>query len=91
MGQDESINDIGQLQELEIIVNGRRKPWRNTEIKFEQLVELGYGFFEKSFVTVYTVVYEGGVSERPRGTMVVGDSVPVKSGMIFNVTSTSKS
>ncbi len=41
--------------------------------------------------TVYTVTYKRGLGNKPEGTLVEGDTVKVKEGMIFNVARTDKS
>jgi len=72
-----------------IIVNGREKEWSEKEISFKQIVELAFGVYEDNDQIVYTVTYKGPGNQE--GTMVVGDIVKVKKGMIFNVTRTDKS
>ena len=41
--------------------------------------------------TIFTVTYRRGEGKKPEGTLVDGESVKVKDGMIFNVTATNKS
>ncbi len=76
---------------INLIVNGRQKPWAEKTITFEQVVELAFGSFDPNPNKVYTVTYDKGPHENPQGTMVKGDKVCVKDKMIFNVTSTDKS
>ena len=88
---DTTNKSAADAKEFEIIVNGRAKKWNSAQINFDQLVVLAYSFFEKNLVTIYTVTYERGNEQNPRGSMVIGNSVSVKNGMVFNVTATSKS
>ena len=88
---DTITNSTANAEEFEIIVNGRAKNWYSPQINFDQLVVLAYNFFEKNLVTIYTVTYERGGEQNPRGSMVLGNSVSIKNGMVFNVTATSKS
>lgn len=76
-------------KEAKIIVNGREKEWKEQKISFEQVVTLAFGSVDPN--TTYTVTYKKGPEARPEGTLVKGQSVPVKTGMIFNVTATNKS
>jgi Multiubiquitin len=74
-----------------IIVNGREKDWPKMEISFKEVVELAFGANAGSANTVFTVTYKNGPEKNPQGVMVAGDSVFVKTKMIFNVTATDKS
>ena len=40
---------------------------------------------------IFTVTYTKGADHRPQGTLVEGQTVKVKDGMIFNVTATNRS
>ena len=88
---DPANKSLTETEEFEIIVNGRPKKWNQSKINFDQLVVLAFNFFEKNLVTVYTVTYERGEAQNPRGSMVIGNSVSIKNDMVFNVTATSKS
>ena len=80
-----------QNKEFEIIVNGREKIFTEKKISFTQVVELAFNTTEIDGTTCYTVTYSKGEDKKPKGTMVKGDTITVKSGMIFNVTDTDKS
>ncbi len=80
----------GEEKKFEIIVNGKPKPWLEEIINYMQIVNLA--FPQKTNLTdVFTVQYNHGTKEQPHGTMVEGQSVAIKSGMIFDVTRTFKS
>lgn len=74
-----------------IIVNGRRKEWAEKAITFTQVVECAFENPPYGENTLFTVTFNRGHGNKPQGTMVEGDSVRVKEGMIFNVTATDKS
>ncbi len=78
-------------REYNIIVNGREKIWTEKEISFNQVVELAFGSVSTNPNIIYTITFKRGKGNRPEGTMVQGDTVKVKEGMIFNVTATDKS
>lgn len=77
-------------KEFKIIVNTREKVWTEKKITYEQVVTLAFGSYSSDENVVYTVTYAKG-EEKHEGTMVKGQSVPIKDGMIFNVTQTNKS
>jgi hypothetical protein len=79
----------GQNKEFQIIVNGREKTLHDKKVSFAQIVELAFGATNNN--TVYTVTYKRGEDKKPEGSLVEGDTITVKSGMIFNVTATDKS
>jgi hypothetical protein len=79
-----SMNDKGD----EIIVNGRPRKWDEATISYEQVVEVGFPNQPPDPNRIYTVTYKKGAEQ---GTLVVGQSVTVRPGMIFNVTPTNRS
>jgi Multiubiquitin len=76
---------------VEIIVNGRPKEVTEKEISFEEVVNLAFNNEPPSGPdVVITVTYSKG--EHPKeGSLLPGQSVKVKAGMVFNVTATDKS
>lgn len=78
---------------ITIIVNGVDKnlPIETKKISYEELVILAYGSYDSSDRIVYTVVYSKGPLENKKGTLVKGEVVFVKEGMVFNVGRSDKS
>jgi hypothetical protein len=77
---------------LTIVVNGREKEVGERELTFTELVGLAFnGMPATGNNTIYTITYRRGDGSKPEGTLVEGESVKVKDGMIFNVTATDKS
>lgn len=74
---------------FEIIVNGRVKEVKDKILTFTQIVELAFDTVNDTNI-IYTVTYKRGHGNK-EGTLVKGDSVKIKDGMIFNVTPTNKS
>jgi len=72
----------------EIIVNGRPRKWEEATISYEQIVEIAFPGQPPDPNRIYTVTYKRGADQ---GTLVAGQSVNVKPGMIFNVTATNRS
>lgn len=74
-----------------IVVNGREKPVTQRDLSFHDVVALAFDNPANTGNTIYTITYRRGEGSKPEGTLVEGESVKVKDGMIFNVTATDKS
>ena len=81
----------GQNKEQVIIVNGKPKSYEGKKISYEEVVILAFGddAFNEQFN--YIVMYSKGNQDKPKGTLVAGESVKVKHKMIFNVKRTIRS
>lgn len=75
-------------KEVTIIVNGREKKVAKDDISFTEVVALSG--LPSNPNTIFTVTYRRGQGNK-EGTLVEGETVKVKEGMIFNVTATDKS
>lgn len=73
-----------------IIVNGREKDFSEKKISYEQIIIMAFGTIDTSPEVAYTVKYSKG-KHMDKGSLVQGDKVNVKEGMIFNVSRTDKS
>ena len=82
--------DKDKDKEITIIVNGRPKKVTKGEMTFAEIVALADGLPSGPMVE-YTVTYRKGHGHKPDGSLVAGESVKVKDGMIFNVSATDKS
>lgn len=80
----------GQDKEFTIVVNGREKTVPQRELSFDELVVLAFGPSDSS-ATVFTITYQKGPDHKERGSLVQGESVKLKTGMLFNVVRTDKS
>lgn len=81
----------GHQKPTTIVVNGRQKEVSAKELSFVDVVRLAFEDAVFNETTVYTVTYKRGHGSKPEGTLVEGDTVKVKEGMIFNVARTDKS
>lgn len=79
-----------EQKRFEIIVNARPKAWNEDTISYTQVVNLAFPPPHTS-TEIFTVQYSRGPKENPQGTLVEGQSVKVKSGMVFDVSRTDKS
>ena len=71
-----------------IIVNGRKREVPKGVLSFSEIVALSG--LPNDPNTIFTVTYRRGEGNK-EGTLVQGESVKVKEGMIFDVTPTNKS
>ncbi|MGN1158329.1 MAG: multiubiquitin domain-containing protein [Agathobacter sp.] len=78
---------------ITIIVNGVDKvlPANTTQLSYEDVVKLAYPNYSDASTIIYTVVFSNGPIENKKGTLVKGDTVRVREGMIFNVGKSNKS
>lgn len=74
-----------------LIVNTREKKWYGKRISYDEVIKLAFPDHKPSADVVYTVDYSHGPEHHRTGSLVKGQSVKVKCGMIFNVTPTNKS
>ena len=79
-----------EQKKFELIVNARPKLWNKDTISYSQVVNLAFPLPHTS-TEIFTVQYSRGPKENPQGTLVEGQTVRVKSGMVFDVTRTDKS
>lgn len=78
----------GHDEATTIIVNGREKEVNEKELTFADLVSLSG--LPTGPTIIFTVTFRRGEGNK-EGSLVEGESVKIKDGMIFNVTSTDKS
>lgn len=83
--------DQGHNKEYTIIVNGRPKVVTKKELSFAEIVALAFDNPPQGPNIVITVTYRRGEGNKPEGSLVEGETVRIKEGMIFNVTATDKS
>ncbi len=62
-----------------IVVNGKVKLWNQMWISYEDVRDLA------ALSGDVTVQYSRGLKQNPQGTLVQGQNVRVKSGMVFNI------
>lgn len=89
--QEKKQDERGHNKEFTIIVNGRKKVVTAKELSFAEVVALAFDTPPTGQNIVFTVTYRKGDDHKPEGTLVEGEKVKIKDGMIFNVTATDKS
>ena len=74
-----------------------KRPWEvgpcewTPEVTRRAVVHLAYENPPYGENTIFTVTYKRGDNHKPEGSLVAGDSVKVKEGVVFNVVATDKS
>lgn len=75
-----------------VYFNGRPKQLdKNTEIAFNDAVAYAFAQPPTGDNLQFTVQYTKGHSDKPKGSLVEGQSVKAKDGMEFDVTATNRS
>lgn len=78
-------------KQFTIFVNGRAKVVTGKELSYAQVVALAFDNPPSGENVSFTITYRKGEGNKPEGTLVEGETVKIKEGMIFNVTTTNKS
>ncbi len=81
----------GPPKEYTIIVNGRKKVVMTNEVSFDQIVRLAFDPVPTGPNILFTVTYGHGPKANPEGTLLEGETVKIKDGMVFSATQTDKS
>lgn len=89
--QENKYEDHSQNKEYTIYVNSREKIVSKEELSFDEVVVLAFDTPQTGDNIFFTITYRRGHSNKPEGTLVAGETVKVKDGMIFNVVRTDKS
>jgi hypothetical protein len=71
-----------------IIVNGRPKTVTEKELTFDELVHLAFETPPTGDNVLFTITYDRAHGDKPEGTLLEGEHVKVKEGMVFVVTPT---
>lgn len=79
-------------KQITIIINGREKILPAKEqLSFEEITELAFPGMPTGPLITFTVTYYKGHGNKPEGSLVSGQVVKLKDGMVFNVTRNDKS
>ncbi|MBD2512708.1 multiubiquitin domain-containing protein [Nostoc sp.] len=89
--QENKHEDKGHNKDFTIVVNARQKVVTAKELSFTEIVALAFDNPPTGGNIVFTLTYRKGEGNKPEGTLVEGETVKIKDGMIFNVTATDKS
>ena len=91
---EEAIEDIEEAEHPHkhwVVVNGRRKEVEGNKLTYDQVVALAFNPPPSGPDVQITVQYTNGPEHKPTGTLVEGQSVKIRDGMVFDVTATNRS
>ncbi|MBX5167029.1 hypothetical protein HJB87_26860 [Rhizobium sp. NZLR4b] len=74
-----------------IVVNGEAKETSEIRLSFDEAIALAFGSAPTGPNIVFTIAYRKGPAQNPKGTLVKGETVKIKNGMVFDVTATDRS
>jgi hypothetical protein len=74
-----------------IAVNAQKKEVAEPKLTFDEVVKLAYPIPPEGQNILFTIKYRKGPAVNPKGSLLEGQSVRVKDGMIFDVTPTDRS
>lgn len=78
-------------KDVTIYVNGTAKTVKKDKLSFEDVIKLAFDNPPTGDGVQFTVQYSRGDANKPKGTLVEGQSVNIKEGMEFDVTTTNRS
>ena len=87
MGEQEKEHN----KKVTIIVNTRTETVSKGDISYAEIVALAFPNPPAGDNVSFIVTYRRGHGDKPEGTLVEGQTVKVKDGMIFDVSSNNKS
>ncbi len=76
---------------ITIIITGQKKEVAETKLTFNEVVKLAFPALPTGDNVMFTVRYRHGPRQNPSGTLLEGETVRIKNGMIFDVTQTVRS
>ena len=88
---NEKTDEHKDHKEITIIINGTAKVIQKASLTFEEVIALAFDNPPTGDGVQFTVQFSRGHSDKPKGTLVEGQSVQAKEGMEFDVTSTNRS
>jgi hypothetical protein len=81
----------GDGRELTVVINAREQVVTSKDLTFEQLVTYAFPTAPSGDNVLFTISYRRGHGDKPEGSLLAGESVKVKDGMVFVVSATDKS
>ena len=95
--EDDTVIDVKKYdhfyseKEISIYVNTIAKQTVKTRLTFNELVALAFNPIPTGPNIMFTIEYSEGPKKNPSGSLLEGESVRIKQGMIFDVTTTDRS
>lgn len=89
--QNHNDNEHGHDKNYTIIVNGRAREISLKELTYEEIVNIAYDNNPPTGPNVVITVTYAKAEGNKQGTLLPGQSVKIKDGMVFNVKATDRS
>lgn len=89
MSNEKSEHDHGNNKTYSIVINGRPREVTEHKLTYLQVVQLAYPGEQPTATIVFTVTYSN--PHGHDGSLIAGQEVTIKDGMIFNVRKTDQS
>lgn len=80
-----------QPREITIVINARERTITDKELTFEQLVALAFPTAPTGENVLFTISFRRGHGNKSEGSLLAGETVKTKDGMVFVVSATDKS
>jgi hypothetical protein len=87
----EEKNQQTKTEVFHIVVNTRPKDATQEVLTFDDVAKLAFPTPDGIANPIFTVSFKNADQKPPSGTLVLGESVKIKNGTIFNVTRTGQS
>lgn len=87
---NENNNHEEKKEPIDIIVNGRVVETFEKKLSYSEVIVIAFGSYQEAEGLDYTITYSKGQSNE-KGRLLPGKNVPVKKGMVFNATKTTRS
>jgi len=88
---DRGNDDAETRHSVTIIINAREHTTTSKELTFDQIVALAFPTQPTGPNVLFTITYRRGHGDKPEGSLLSGESVKLKDGMVFVVSATDKS
>lgn len=76
---------------ITIVINARERTITSKELTFEQIVALAFPTAPSGENVLFTISFRRGHGDKPEGSLLAGETVKIKNGMVFVVSATDKS
>lgn len=88
---DNAAHENNRHHAITVVINARERTITAKELTFEQLVALAFPTAPTGENVLFTITFRRGHGHKPEGSLLTGETVKTKDGMVFVVSATDKS
>lgn len=88
---DKPGHENDRAREITIVINARVRTVTDKELTFDQLVALAFPTAPTGENVLFTISFRRGHGNKPEGSLLAGETIKIKDGMVFVVSATDKS